>query len=156
MDTGYLVHARKKQSAYSGGFVKVGNRLNNSSAYNHDYYMKNKQKWAFGSSKKKNIFQRWKDMAIDKITDFMVDLSVVYINKLLKDPRIADMKVDQIVYDKFSPVVNKMVDEAVDRAVKNIGNKVKDEVSTQVNNAANNTTQSVTNYVNNLLNPKKR
>lgn len=31
-----------KFSKYIGGFIKVGNRMNNSKAYNHDYYMKNK------------------------------------------------------------------------------------------------------------------
>lgn len=34
-----------KLSKYLGGFVKVGNRMNNSKAYNHDYYVKNKYKW---------------------------------------------------------------------------------------------------------------
>ena len=34
-----------KLSKYFGGFVRKGNRMNNSKAYNHDYYMKNKHKW---------------------------------------------------------------------------------------------------------------
>lgn len=41
-----LAHSGSKGgSKYAGGFVQVGGRKNNSSAYNHDYYMKNKSKW---------------------------------------------------------------------------------------------------------------
>ena len=41
-----LSHSGSKGgSKYAGGFVQVGGRKNNSSAYNHDYYMKNKSKW---------------------------------------------------------------------------------------------------------------
>lgn len=36
----------KSRSRYQGGFVKKNGRLNNSSAYNHDYYINNKNKWA--------------------------------------------------------------------------------------------------------------
>ena len=36
---------RKSSSRYSGGFVKINGRLNNSRAYNSDYYQKNKEKW---------------------------------------------------------------------------------------------------------------
>lgn len=40
VDPDYLEHASK--SKYKGGFTKDGK---NTSAYNHDYYMKNKDKW---------------------------------------------------------------------------------------------------------------
>ena len=38
--TGYLIHASKY-----GSFVKKNGRSNNSSDYNHNYYLQNKQKW---------------------------------------------------------------------------------------------------------------
>lgn len=42
-----LAHSSgRSRSRYSGGFTTVNGRLNNSSAYNHDYYVKNKDKWA--------------------------------------------------------------------------------------------------------------
>lgn len=34
-----------KLSKYVGGFIRKGNRMNNSKAYNHDYYIHNKHKW---------------------------------------------------------------------------------------------------------------
>lgn len=34
------------KSKYAGGFEMKNNRLNNTKAYNHDYYMKNKEKWS--------------------------------------------------------------------------------------------------------------
>lgn len=34
-----------KLSKYVGGFIRKGNRMNNSKAYNHDYYMHNKWRW---------------------------------------------------------------------------------------------------------------
>lgn len=40
---------RDSRSKYKGGFIVKGNRMNNSKAYNHDYYLQNKDKW-----KKKN------------------------------------------------------------------------------------------------------
>ena len=43
---GYLVHSVKgKLSKYFGGFKIVNGRLNNTPAYNADYYEKNKDKW---------------------------------------------------------------------------------------------------------------
>jgi len=51
---GELWHAKNKDqqgstssssSKYSGGFTTVRGRLNNTKAYNHDYYLKNKSKW---------------------------------------------------------------------------------------------------------------
>lgn len=48
-----LAHSgEKSHSRYSGGFVKKNGRSNNSAAYNHDYYMQNKKKWATIYSKK--------------------------------------------------------------------------------------------------------
>ena len=48
----YLFHAAKvngsSKSRYTGGFTTVNGRLNNTSAYNHDYYLKNKDKWKRG------------------------------------------------------------------------------------------------------------
>lgn len=38
---GYLMHSGKSKSKYKGGFVNG----KNTSAYNHDYYMRNKEKW---------------------------------------------------------------------------------------------------------------
>ena len=42
-----LQHAaiRKRGSKYKGGFKSVNGRLNNTSEYNHDYYVHNKDKW---------------------------------------------------------------------------------------------------------------
>lgn len=42
-----LQHAavRKRGSKYKGGFKSVNGRLNNTSEYNHDYYIHNKDKW---------------------------------------------------------------------------------------------------------------
>lgn len=34
-----------KKSKYEGGFITKGDRQNNSQAYNHDYYMKNRWRW---------------------------------------------------------------------------------------------------------------
>lgn len=40
----------KKGSKYAGGFVMKNGRKNNSKEYNHDYYMKNKDKWGSSNS----------------------------------------------------------------------------------------------------------
>lgn len=43
---GILIHSgTKSKSKYKGGFVSKNGRLNNSKEYNHDYYLKNKEKW---------------------------------------------------------------------------------------------------------------
>lgn len=39
-----------KLSKYVGGFIRKGNRMNNSKAYNHDYYMHNKWRWKMKKS----------------------------------------------------------------------------------------------------------
>ncbi len=39
-----------KLSKYVGGFIRTGNRMNNSKAYNHDYYIHNKHKWKVKAS----------------------------------------------------------------------------------------------------------
>ena len=39
-----------KLSKYIGGFIRKGNRMNNSKAYNHDYYMHNKWRWKMKKS----------------------------------------------------------------------------------------------------------
>ena len=46
----------KSRSRYQGGFIKKNGRSNNSSAYNHDYYMRNKDKWKTTSSRSSNDF----------------------------------------------------------------------------------------------------
>ena len=40
----FLIHKDSK-SKYKGGFITKNGRKNNSKEYNHDYYMKNKEKW---------------------------------------------------------------------------------------------------------------
>lgn len=56
--------AARSRSRYSGGFTTVNGRLNNSSAYNHDYYTKNKEKWKdnrdSSSSKRGDIQEKLK------------------------------------------------------------------------------------------------
>ncbi len=60
--------AKNKQrdgSKYQGGFQTVNGRLNNTSAYNHDYYIRNKYRWKQYSKKhnkpkkKYNAVQDW-------------------------------------------------------------------------------------------------
>lgn len=46
----------KSSSRYQGGFIKKNGRTNNSSAYNHDYYIKNKNRWKNVSSNSSNDF----------------------------------------------------------------------------------------------------
>lgn len=41
----YKVLMHSSKSKYKGGFVSKNGRMNNSSAYNHDYYINNKEKW---------------------------------------------------------------------------------------------------------------
>lgn len=41
-------HKRSSKSRYNGGFTTVNGRMNNTSEYNHDYYLKNKEKWRHG------------------------------------------------------------------------------------------------------------
>ena len=142
----YLEHKRKG-SRYSGGFVTTNGRLNNSSAYNHDYYMKNKDKWGKKFSIKdsvKNLTNKWRDKAIDSISDFMVDVSVAYVNKLLNDDRFKDLNVDQIMYDKFSPVVNRMVNEAVDNATSRVQENLSEAARKATTDAINSATKSAT------------
>lgn len=44
MASNYLIHKDSK-SKYKGGFITKNGRKNNSSAYNHDYYLKNLFRW---------------------------------------------------------------------------------------------------------------
>jgi hypothetical protein len=60
---GELAH----ESKYQGGFVKTNGRSNNSPAYNHDYYMRNKSKWKVkkGSSGNGGYTKQEEDMYKD-------------------------------------------------------------------------------------------
>ena len=158
---GYTLMHAKSRSRYHGGFTTINGRPNNTSAYNHDYYEKNKHKWnkkgqtmgGFIGDKANNLFSKWRKQALDSISDFMVDLSMLYLEKMMKDQRLKDLKVDQLVYDTFSPVINKMVNEAVDGAMdrmsKNAAKIATDTVNEVTKNAAKNATNAAADAVNN-------
>ena len=96
-----LSHAKKSRSKYKGGFIKIKGRSNNSSDYNHDYYIHNKSKWKTKLKgwfdKAKATVTKYRNMAIDMITDFAVDLSMAYVNKMLSEENLGSVKIDEIV-----------------------------------------------------------
>ncbi len=47
------------KSKYAGGFVTVNGRKNNSPAYNHNYYMANKDKWRIANFERKSRFNTY-------------------------------------------------------------------------------------------------
>lgn len=73
---------RSSKSKYAGGFQITNNRVNNTKAYNHDYYMKNKDKWKKYNNKDKkktswfeDLWEQLKDGTIwDSFTGSIDDL----------------------------------------------------------------------------------
>ena len=169
-----LSHARKSKSKYSGGFVKKGNRSNNSKAYNHDYYMKNKEKWSLGLVKRRakfkvdNLINSVRSKAINTITDLMVDISMAYMKKMLSDDNLGALGLDQIAYDtvmseKVSEAINSQVNNAVDQAMGTAASRVVEKVTAPASNAVEQKKQEVaksvaneaSNFVNDLLKRKR-
>lgn len=95
-----------KLSKYIGGFVKVGNRMNNSKAYNHDYYLKNKHKW-----QKKNKFKSWIDALSNSFSKTMKSVSHwVDVQSLVAKRRIQRLlgkSFNKKVKDIANPILHK-------------------------------------------------
>lgn len=52
----FLIHKDSK-SKYKGGFITKNGRKNNSKEYNHDYYMRNKEKWKSEETLEEDILE---------------------------------------------------------------------------------------------------
>ena len=57
------------KSKYSGGFQVKNGRKNNTSAYNHDYYIKNKEKWRSRKAKSAHVDPNMSDEEFKSFMD---------------------------------------------------------------------------------------
>lgn len=88
-----LAHSSgRSRSRYSGGFTTINGRLNNSSAYNHDYYVKNKDKWADN---------RVRSSRSARISDTKKKLA--YYQSVGEDQLFGDWSPDKYMYVQGSP-----------------------------------------------------
>lgn len=148
-----LSHAKKRGSKYAGGFTIINGRSNNTKAYNQDYYQKNKEKWQnsknkiSGSSKKtkKSLKDKVGDLlngvrnkAIDSISDFMVDVSMAYLRKMLTEENLDSLNIDEILYNTVSPVADRVAEEAATKAADAAMKKVQDSAATVVQDTVKN------------------
>lgn len=97
-DPDYLSHSSK----YKGGFTKDGK---NTSAYNHDYYMKNKEKWKDNAENKD-------DDIIDDVKDAIGDLLGYGYKENAKNYTLAANSKEGKTTGKSQIYENKALDEA--------------------------------------------
>lgn len=107
------------KSKYEGGFITKNGRPNNSQAYNHDYYLKNKDKWRKGENKIDNAetasadhyvksINRKYDIDVDKMSWEEIGYSRE-IAKSIGQPLIAAMWDEVAKAKKASETRNKRV-----------------------------------------------